>query len=129
ARGLGRASGDASLPRDGAVVLAERLDRLLAFDPATGVLACEAGVSLATILELFLPRGFFFPVTPGTKYITLGGAIAADVHGKNHHRDGSISRWLLDFHLMTAAGEVVRCARDENPELFWATVGGMGLTG
>ena len=129
ARGLGRAYGDAALNRDAGVVLGERLDRLLAFDPATGVLACEAGVSLATLLDRFLPRGFFLPVTPGTKFISVGGAIASDVHGKNHHADGSIGRWVRSLRLLTASGEIVRCARDENAELFWATLGGMGLTG
>jgi FAD/FMN-containing dehydrogenase len=129
ARGLGRSYGDAALNRGGAVVLQERLNRLLAFDADTGVLECEAGVSLAEILEIFLPRGYFFPVTPGTKFITIGGAIAADVHGKNHHRDGSMSAFVLDFRLLTATGDIVRCSQEENPDLFWATMGGMGLTG
>ena len=127
-RGLGRSYGDAALNAPG-VVLGRRLDALLAFDPESGVLHCEAGVSLAEILEVFLPRGFFFPVTPGTKFITVGGAIAADVHGKNHHRTGSTSAFVEDFRLLLASGEIVRCSRDERPELFWATVGGMGLTG
>ena len=96
-RGLGRAYGDASLNAGSGVVLAQGLDRVLDFDEETGLLWCESGLSLAAIIERFLPHGFFFPVTPGTKYITLGGAIAANVHGKNHHSDGSISAWLEDF--------------------------------
>jgi len=128
ARGLGRSYGDAALNPAG-VVLGRRLDRMLAFDPARGVLHCEAGVSLAEILDVFLPRGFFFPVTPGTKHITVGGAIAADVHGKNHHASGSMSAFVEDLRLLVASGEIVTCSAAERPELFWATVGGMGLTG
>ncbi|MBW2421217.1 MAG: FAD-binding oxidoreductase [Deltaproteobacteria bacterium] len=129
ARGLGRSYGDASLNGGGAVVLSARLDRMLAFDPESGVLHCEAAVSLAEIIEHFLPRGFFFPVTPGTKFITVGGAIAADVHGKNHHTNGSMSAFLREFNLLTASGSVLRCSPEENADVFWATTGGMGLTG
>ena len=129
ARGLGRAYGDAALNADSGVLLGERLDRMLEFDPDSGVLWCESGVSLADIIDAFLPRGFFFPVTPGTKHITIGGAIAADVHGKNHHHDGSISAFLEDFRLLVASGEILECSRDHNPDVFWATIGGMGLTG
>jgi len=127
-RGLGRSYGDAALNPEG-VVLARRLDALLEFDAEARLLRCEAGVSLAEILEVFLPRGFCFPVTPGTKHITVGGAIAADVHGKNHHRSVSTAASVEDFRLLLASGEIVRCSRVENPELFWATLGGMGLTG
>jgi decaprenylphospho-beta-D-ribofuranose 2-oxidase len=129
ARGLGRSYGDAALNADGAVIETSRLDRMLAFDEETGVLHCESAVSLADIVAHFLPRGFFFPVTPGTKFITVGGAIAADVHGKNHHFSGSMSAFLIDFRLLTAAGELLLCSREENAEVFWATIGGMGLTG
>ena len=128
-RGLGRSYGDASLNRTGAVVLSQRFDRILGFDADAAELHCEASVSLSEILERFLPRGFFFPVTPGTEFITIGGAIAADVHGKNHHESGSMSAWLRDFRLLTADGQILDCSRDSNPEVFWATVGGMGLTG
>jgi decaprenylphospho-beta-D-ribofuranose 2-oxidase len=129
ARGLGRAYGDAALNRGSAILLGERLDRMLDFDADTGVLWCETGVSLSEVIDVFLPLGFFFPVTPGTKFISLGGAIAADVHGKNHHRDGSIGCWLEDFRLLTANGEVLDCSREQNSDVFWATIGGMGLTG
>jgi FAD/FMN-containing dehydrogenase len=129
ARGLGRSYGDAALNRDAGVIGMERLNRLIAFDPNSGVLECEAGVSLAEILEFFLPRGFFLPVTPGTKFVTLGGAIAQDVHGKNHHRVGAISTFILDFQLLTPAGDLLTCSPDHNPDVFWATLGGGGLTG
>jgi decaprenylphospho-beta-D-ribofuranose 2-oxidase len=129
ARGRGRSYGDSALNAAGGVVLTERLDRMLGFDPEAGILHCEAGVTLAEILEVFVPRGYFFAVTPGTKFISVGGAIAADVHGKNHHRTGSIAGALVDFKLLTPHGELLRCARDENADLFFATLGGMGLTG
>jgi decaprenylphospho-beta-D-ribofuranose 2-oxidase len=129
ARGLGRSYGDASVNGGGGVICFERLNRLIAFDPATDVLECEAGVTLAEILDCFLPRGYFLPVTPGTKFVTLGGAIAHDVHGKNHHRVGTISNFVLDFRLRTAQGDILACSREQNSEVFWATVGGAGLTG
>lgn len=129
ARGLGRSYGDAALNGGGGVVSLTRLNRLQSFDPDTGILECEAGVSLAEILRYFLPRGFFPPVTPGTKFVTLGGAIACDVHGKNHHRVGTIATFVLGVRLLTPSGEVLSTSRDESPDVFWATVGGLGLTG
>jgi FAD/FMN-containing dehydrogenase len=102
---------------------------MLSFDAGTGVLRAEAGVRLREILEVFVPRGWFLPVTPGTKEVTLGGAVAFDVHGKNHHRDGGISNFVQAFDLLTADGTVRTCSREENEELFWATVSGAGLTG
>ncbi|QOV91960.1 FAD-binding oxidoreductase [Humisphaera borealis] len=129
ARGLGRSYGDSATNAGGGVVLNTRMDCLIGFDPATGVVEAESGVSFATLIDLFLPRGYFLPVTPGTKYVTLGGAIAADVHGKNHHRDGTIGNFVQSLQLLTAAGDVVTCSPDDNADLFWATVGGMGLTG
>jgi FAD/FMN-containing dehydrogenase len=129
ARGLGRSYGDASLNEGGGVILQERLARLCAFDGASGMLRCEAGVTFREIIETFLPRGFFPAVTPGTAQVTVGGAIAADVHGKNHHRDGSFSRFVESLQVMLAGGEVHECARERGGDLFRATVGGMGLTG
>ena len=128
-RGLGRSYGDAALNENGGVIWDVRLNRFLSFDSATGVLECESGVSLAEILQYFLPRGWFLPVTPGTKFVTVGGAIAADIHGKNHHKDGSFSNFVRDFRLLTPTGEVLLCSPSSTPEIFWATVGGMGLTG
>ncbi|MBX6396599.1 MAG: FAD-binding oxidoreductase, partial [Alicyclobacillaceae bacterium] len=129
ARGLGRAYGDAALNEGAGVLLQTRRNRFLDFDPGSGILRCEAGVSLAEILEVFVPRGYFLPVTPGTKFVTVGGAIASDVHGKNHHQDGSFSNFVVDLDLLTAGGEVITCSRTEKEDIFWATVGGMGLTG
>lgn len=128
ARGNGRAYGDAALnPR--ATVSTLRHDRLLAFDETTGRLTCEAGVLLSDLVDIFLPRGWFVPVTPGTRLVTVGGMIAADVHGKNHHLHGSFGRHVESLRLMTAEGGVVTCSRDDNAALFRATIGGMGLTG
>jgi FAD/FMN-containing dehydrogenase len=128
ARGLGRAYGDSALNPD-CTVLTRRLDRLLAFDAETGALVAESGVSLARMIEVLLPRGFFPPVVPGTKFVTLGGAIAADVHGKNHHIAGSFGNHVLWFDLLTIDGGVRRCSPSSNVDLFQATLGGMGLTG
>ncbi len=129
ARGAGRAYGDAALNDQNRVVDLTRLNRMLSFDATTGLLRCEAGVTIAELIDVFLPRGFFPPVTPGTRFVTLGGSVAADVHGKNHHRDSSLASHVTNFDLMVASGEVFRCSREENSDLFWATVGGMGLTG
>jgi decaprenylphospho-beta-D-ribofuranose 2-oxidase len=129
ARGLGRSYGDACYNTAGATVLMERLNRFLSFDPETGTLECEAGVTFVELLDHFVPRGFFPPVTPGTKFVTVGGALACDVHGKNHHVDGSFSNHVLDFDLLSASGDALRCSRSENPQVFWGTVGGLGLTG
>jgi FAD/FMN-containing dehydrogenase len=127
--GLGRSYGDAPLNSRGGVICHTRLNRFLAFDAQAGVLECEAGVSLAEILQYFLPRGFFLAVTPGTKFVTVGGAIAADVHGKNHHQDGTFGSFVLDFNLLTPEGETLSCSPHSYPDVFWATLGGMGLTG
>ena len=128
ARGNGRSYGDAAL--DPNLTLSTLpLARIGEFDPETGRLTCEAGVLLADILERFVPRGWFPPVVPGTKFVTVGGMIAADVHGKNHHRDGSFGAHLESLVLFTADGAVRQCSRTEHPGLFRATVGGMGLTG
>ncbi len=129
ARGLGRSYGDTAINEGGGVISCLRLDRMLGFDEATGVLHCEAGVSFSTIIDVFLPRGYFIPVTPGTKLISIGGAIANDVHGKNHHRDGSFGHSLIEFELQLPSGEIINCSREQNAEIFWATVGGIGLTG
>jgi len=127
--GMGRSYGDAPLNAQGGVICHSRLNRFLAFDAQSGVLECEAGVSLAEILRYFLPRGFFLPVTPGTKFVTVGGAIAADVHGKNHHQDGTFGNFVLDFKLWTPKGGILTCSANNKSEIFWATLGGMGLTG
>lgn len=129
ARGLGRSYGDAAVNGGGGVLDHSRLNRMISFNRETGVLECESGVSLAEILDTFVPRGFFLSVLPGTKFVTVGGAIANDVHGKNHHRDGTFSQFVDSFDLLTACGEVLTCTPDQNSDAFWATVGGIGLTG
>ena len=128
ARGAGRAYGDAALNPHRVLQLG-RLDRMLAFDPATGVLEAEAGVLLRDVVATFAPRGWFPPVTPGTQFVTLGGMAACDVHGKNHHGAGSFGRHLLRLDLLLADGREVRCSPEDDADLFWATCGGMGLTG
>lgn len=128
ARGNGRSYGDAAL--NPALTLSMLgMDRLQAFDSRTGLLACEAGVMLSDILETFVPRGWFPPVVPGTKFVTVGGMIAADVHGKNHHLEGSFGTHVEALTLATADGELRVCSRSQNTDLFRATIGGMGLTG
>ena len=126
-RGLARSYGDSSLAPS--VVETDRLDHFMDFDEQTGLLRCGAGVSLAEILEVFVPRGWFLPVTPGTKFVTVGGAIASDVHGKNHHLEGTFCDHVTRMRVATAATGIVECSRDEHGALFLGTCGGMGLTG
>jgi decaprenylphospho-beta-D-ribofuranose 2-oxidase len=130
-RGLGRSYGDSSLPPPSHPVVAGATlaDRILSFDPETGILRAEAGFSLRDMNRIFLPRGFFTPVTPGTEYVTLGGMVAADVHGKNHHRDGCFGNHVRALRMRVADGRILECSREIEPDLFRATVGGMGLTG
>ena len=130
-RGLGRSSGDAAVPSaSGARVLETvRCDRVLAFDAGSGALTCEAGLALDEIVRVFLPRGWFPPVTPGTRFVTVGGCVACDVHGKNHHRDGSFGSFVERLVIEVADGRVVECGPYRERELFLATIGGMGLTG
>jgi FAD/FMN-containing dehydrogenase len=130
-RGLGRSYGDSSLPPPSArrVAATPLADRILAFDPATGVVRAEAGLSLRALNRLFLPRGFHSPITPGTQLITLGGMVAADVHGKNHHVAGTFGRHVRALRLRVADGAILTCSREVEPDLFRATLGGMGLTG
>jgi len=127
ARGLGRCYGDSALNET--IISTLRFNRLLAFDDNTGVLTCEAGVSLKEIIDVFMPRGWFLPVTPGTKYVTVGGAIASDVHGKNHHNAGTFSNHLISVAVLLSSGSIQSCSRHENGDLFWSTCGGMGMTG
>jgi decaprenylphospho-beta-D-ribofuranose 2-oxidase len=130
-RGLARSYGDSSLPPPShpIVVASPLADRILAFDERSGVLRAEAGYSLQHLLRVFLPRGWFTPVTPGTQFVTLGGMVAADVHGKNHHCEGTIGRHVHAIRMRVASGDIVECSREHEPELFRATIGGMGLTG
>jgi len=127
ARGAGRSYGDSSLA--GQVIDSRFLDNFLGLDTDSGIIECSAGVTLGQILDITVPKGWLLPVLPGTQFVSVGGAIASDVHGKNHHRDGCFSSFVESFSLMLASGEVVRCSAAENPALFQATCGGMGLTG
>ena len=131
-RGLGRSYGDSALPPPGErEVLGTRLaDRILAFDPESGRIRAEAGLTLLELNRLFLRRGYFTPVTPGTQFVTLGGMVAADVHGKNHHVAGCFgSDHVRRLKLRVADGQILECGPELEPELFYATCGGMGLTG
>ena len=127
--GNGRSYGDSCLNVGGALLQTRSLDRFMHFDRDTGVLACEAGVLLGEILQLVVPAGWFLPVVPGTCYVTVGGAIANDVHGKNHHHAGTFGRHVRRFELLRSNGARLNCSPAENPEWFAATVGGLGLTG
>ena len=127
--GMGRSYGDVCLLREGNLLVTTGMNRLLDFDPATGILTAESGITLAQILDFAVPRGFFLPVSPGTKYVTLGGAIANDIHGKNHEVAGSFGSHVPSFELVRSDGTRRLCSQTENPDWFAATVGGMGLTG
>ena len=130
-RGLGRAYGDAALPSPGDHAIAGSVlaDRVISFNPESGVLAAEAGFSLDQLYRTFLPRGFFTPVSPGTRFVTLGGMVAADVHGKNHHVEGCFGRHVVSLKIRVADRSIVTCSPTQHSDLFQATIGGMGLTG
>ena len=125
----GRTYGDSCLNDQGSLLDVTGLDRFISFDESRGVLRCEAGVTLAEILALAVPRGWFVPVVPGTRWVSIGGAIANDIHGKNHHRAGTFGSHVACFELLRSSGERVLCSPDTNAEMFRATVGGLGLTG
>jgi len=127
--GLGRSYGDACLNEGGVLLATRGLDRFVELDLEHELVSCESGVSLGEVLALAVPRGFFLPVVPGTKEVTVGGAIAHDVHGKNHHLCGTFGSQVESLLLMRSNGERLVCSRTENPQLFAATVGGLGLTG
>jgi decaprenylphospho-beta-D-ribofuranose 2-oxidase len=130
-RGLGRSYGDSSLPASAGSTVAGTVlaDRILGFDEASGLLHAEAGLSLYEINRIFLKRGWFVPVTPGTQFVTLGGMVASDVHGKNHHREGCFGEHVSRLRMRLADDSIVECGPDDRAELFDATIGGMGLTG
>jgi len=127
AHGMGRSYGDSALNKR--VILSYRYNKIRGFNPEEGTVTCESGVTLAELIDVFLPKGWFLAVTPGTKFITVGGAIASDVHGKNHHTSGCFSACVKDLQLMLSDGTTITCSREENQELFFSTCGGMGLTG
>jgi FAD/FMN-containing dehydrogenase len=127
--GLGRSYGDSCLNDGGDLLVTESLDHILAFDEEQGRIRCESGVTLDALLRVIVPRGWFLPTTPGTKFITVGGAIANDIHGKNHHRSGTFGCHVTRFELLRSTGERMICSPGENTAWFAATVGGLGLTG
>jgi FAD/FMN-containing dehydrogenase len=127
--GLGRSYGDSCLNDGRELIDCKRLNRILAFDEASGVIRCEGGVSLSDIIDLFLPRGWFLPVTPGTRFVTVGGAIANDVHGKNHHCAGTFGAHVRQIALHRSNDGLVICNSDQNADMLRATIGGLGLTG
>ncbi len=129
ARGLGRSYGDAALNAGRFVLGTRMMNRFVAFDPESGVLTCEGGVSLGEIIRVFGPRGWFPMITPGTKFVTVGGCIANDIHGKAHHAQGSFSNCVESMTVLLANKEIVTASREENADLFWASFGGMGLLG
>ena len=130
-RGLGRSYGDSSLPPDDQPIVLNTTfaDRLLHFDPESGAIRAESGLALAELNRLLMPRGYFTPVSPGTSFVTLGGMVAADVHGKNQHRDGNFGDHVTALKMRVADGRILECSPDHHPDLFFATIGGMGLTG
>jgi len=127
ARGNARSYGDSSLGNNMLDMLKHNL--MLNFDTETGILHCQYGILLSDIISTFLPRGWFPLVTPGTKFITIGGAIASDVHGKNHHKIGSFSNCIIDFSLLLPNKKIISCSPFQNSDFFHSTIGGMGLTG
>lgn len=127
ARGNGRCYGDASLGEY--IFSTKKLNKFISFDRLNGIIECESGVLLSDVLEIAVPQGYFLYVTPGTKFVSVGGAIASDVHGKNHHSEGCFSEYVIEFKLMIENGDIITCSREENSEKFWSTIGGMGLTG
>src|SRR5271170_3189467 len=127
--GLGRSYGDSCLNAGRELIDCRRLNRILGFDESTGMLRCESGVSISDILDVFLPKGWFLPVTPGTRFVTVGGAIANDVHGKNHHRAGTFGAHVRQIGLHRSNDGLVICDFAENPDMLRATIGGLGLTG
>jgi len=128
ARGNGRAYGDSSINKKNTINM-KYFNHIISFDESSGILEVEAGILLEDIVNTFLPKGWFPYVTPGSKFVTIGGLIAADVHGKNHHKDGSFGNFVEWFELINSKGEIIKCSRNENKDMFEWTIGGMGLTG
>ena len=127
-RGLGRSYGDSSLQTN-KTIITKNLNQIISFDEELGVICVQSGISSDELLKILIPKGWFLPVSPGTKFVTLGGMVASDVHGKNHHLEGSFGDHLISLKIKISNSEVMYCSDDFNSDLFWATIGGMGLTG
>ncbi len=127
-RGAGKSYGDAAQSIHGTIIM-ERLNRFISFDQEQGIIRAESGVTLSDIIEVAAPKGWFLPVIPGTKFVTLGGAFASNVHGKNHFALGEFAKHVIEISLRLPNNEIIRCSRYDNSDIFWATAGGMGLTG
>ena len=128
ARGLGRSYGDSSIQPSNTIVTAN-LDKIISFDKQKGIIEVESGISIKKILNVIVKSGWFLPVTPGSKMITIGGMIASDVHGKNHHKDGNFSNFVLGLKLLNNKKKIIECSKKKNVQIFKFTLGGMGLTG
>ena len=129
ARGNGRSYGDVCINSNGSLILNQKNNSIIKFDSNKGVLNCQTGITINEVLKKIVPEGWFLPVVPGTSQVTIGGSIANDIHGKNHHKVGSFGNFLLSFTILRSNGKIVRCSLEENSDLFKATVGGLGLTG
>src|SRR6056300_625344 len=127
--GLGRSYGDSCLNENGNLIITEQLADISHFDKETGILVCGSGVSLKKVLKTIVNFGWFLPVVPGTQNVTIGGAIANDIHGKNHHKSGSFGNFIKSFELLRSDGTILNCSDSLNADFFHATIGGMGLTG
>ena len=128
-RGFGKSYGDSCLLQNGILLDTTQMNKIISFDPDTGIIRAESGVSFSQLLDFLVPRGYFLPVTPGTKHISLAGAIANDVHGKNHFSAGNFGNHIIKFELIRSDGRKLICSEDENQDYFSATIGGLGLTG
>ena len=126
-RGSGRSYGDSANAAN--ILQTSKINNIIEFDKIRGIIRCESGVIFRDLISIIVQEGWFFPVTPGTSFLTIGGAIAADVHGKNHHKEGSFSDYILNIDMILGSGDFISVTRENFPDLFFATCGGMGLTG
>ena len=129
AHGLGRSYGDVCLNENENIIDLRKQKKIININEVSGQLSVESGASIREVLNITIPKGWFLPVVPGTQNVTIGGAIANDIHGKNHHRSGSFGNFVESFSLLRSTGEIINCSETENKELFNATIGGLGLTG
>ena len=127
--GLGRSYGDVGLNEDGTLISTHNLNKIISFNETKGIINCESGLSIKEILNFIIPKGWFLSVVPGTRNVTIGGAIANDIHGKNHHIDGTFGNYIKSMRLLRSDGVILNCSNEENRDYFDATIAGLGLTG